>query len=55
MGSGYEKADYDGLMKRYANVLILLNGGQGAIDLFVAKHYLMFERERLGNPMDCFT
>lgn len=52
---GYEESDYDGRMKRYANVLILLNGGQGAIDLFVAKHYLMFERERLGNPMDCFT
>ncbi|KAJ6259899.1 Recyclin-1 [Drechslerella dactyloides] len=52
---GYEASDYDGRMKRYANVLILLNGGQGAIDLFVAKHYLMFERERLGNPMDCFN
>ncbi|KAK6516347.1 F-box protein: endocytic membrane traffic, recycling ReCYcling 1 [Arthrobotrys conoides] len=52
---GYEESDYDERMKRYANVLILLNGGQGAIDLFVAKHYLMFERERLGNPMDCFT
>ncbi|KAF3912121.1 Recyclin-1 [Orbilia brochopaga] len=52
---GYEEQDYDGRMKRYANVLILLNGGQGAIDLFVAKHYLMFERERLGNPMDCFN
>ncbi|KAK6362826.1 F-box protein: endocytic membrane traffic, recycling ReCYcling 1 [Orbilia blumenaviensis] len=52
---GYEESDYDGRMKRYANVLILLNGGQGAIDLFVAKHYLMFERERLGNPMDCFS
>ncbi|EPS39347.1 hypothetical protein H072_6878 [Dactylellina haptotyla CBS 200.50] len=52
---GYEENDYDGRMKRYANVLILLNGGQGAIDLFVAKHYLMFERESLGNPMDCFT
>ncbi|KAF3916788.1 Recyclin-1 [Dactylellina cionopaga] len=52
---GYEENDYDGRMKRYANVLILLNGGQGAIELFVAKHYLMFERESLGNPMDCFT
>ncbi|KAK6344014.1 F-box protein: endocytic membrane traffic, recycling ReCYcling 1 [Orbilia brochopaga] len=52
---GYEEQDYEGRMKRYANVLILLNGGQGAVDLFVAKHYLMFERERLGNPMDCFN
>ncbi|KAF3926397.1 Recyclin-1 [Arthrobotrys entomopaga] len=53
--SGYEESDYSGRMKRYANVLILLNGGGGAIDLFVSKHYLMFERESLGNPMDCFT
>lgn len=41
-------------MKRYANVLIHLNGGQAAIQLFVQKHPVMFERERLGIPMDCF-
>ncbi|KAF3940171.1 Recyclin-1 [Dactylella cylindrospora] len=52
---GYEEQDYDGRMKRYANVLILLNGGQAAIELFIQNNYLLFERERLGNPMDCFS
>lgn len=41
-------------MKRYANVLILLNGGQACVQLFVQKHPVMFEREKLGNSMDCF-
>ncbi|KAF8469077.1 exocyst complex component Sec10-domain-containing protein, partial [Kalaharituber pfeilii] len=51
---GYEAQDIDGRMKRYAQVLIHLNGGQACIQLFVQKHPVMFERERLGNPMDCF-
>lgn len=54
MNRGYEANDVDGRMKRYAQVLIYLNGGQGCIQLFVQKHYLMFERESLGNPVDCF-
>jgi recyclin-1 len=51
---GYETGDVDGRMKRYANVLILLNGGQACVQLFVQKHPVMFEREKLGNSMDCF-
>ncbi|KAI5810183.1 exocyst complex component Sec10-domain-containing protein [Peziza echinospora] len=51
---GYEAQDIDGRMKRYAQVLIHLNGGLACIQLFVQKHPIMFERERLGNPMDCF-
>lgn len=52
--SGYESGDIDGRMKRYAHVLILLNGGAACIQLFVQKHPVMFEREKLGNPMDSF-
>lgn len=51
---GYETGDTDGRMKRYANVLILLNGGQACVQLFVQKHPVMFERGELGNPMDSF-
>lgn len=51
---GYEAQDIDGRMKRYAHVLIVLNGGMACVQLFVQKHPVMFERERLGNPMDCF-
>ncbi|RPA76237.1 hypothetical protein BJ508DRAFT_417674 [Ascobolus immersus RN42] len=51
---GYEAKEYEGRMKRYADVLITLNGGQACVQLFVQKHPIMFEREQLGNPMDCF-
>ncbi|CUS14548.1 unnamed protein product [Tuber aestivum] len=51
---GYETGDIDGRMRRYANVLILLNGGQACVQLFVQKHPVMFERGELGNPMDSF-
>ncbi|RPA93990.1 hypothetical protein L873DRAFT_1846881 [Choiromyces venosus 120613-1] len=51
---GYETGDIDGRMKRYAGVLILLNGGQACVQLFVQKHPVMFERGELGNPMDSF-
>jgi recyclin-1 len=51
---GYEKRDIDGRMKRYANVLLVLNGGQSCIQLFVQKHSVLYERDELGNPMDCF-
>ncbi|PWW75161.1 hypothetical protein C7212DRAFT_358465 [Tuber magnatum] len=51
---GYETGDINGRMRRYANVLILLNGGQACVQLFVQKHPIMFERGELGNPMDSF-
>jgi recyclin-1 len=51
---GYEACDFDDRMSRYAHVLFLLNGGQACIQLFVHKHPLLYEREELGNPMDCF-
>ncbi|CAZ85022.1 unnamed protein product [Tuber melanosporum] len=51
---GYETGDIDGRMRRYANVLILLNGGQACVQLFVQKHPVMFERGELGSPMDSF-
>ncbi|KAI9833456.1 MAG: hypothetical protein M1819_003614 [Sarea resinae] len=51
--SGYEFGDTDGQMKRYAHVLVTLNGGQAGIELFIQKHPLMSERDKLGNPMEC--
>ena len=35
---GYEFWDVDGRMKRYAHVLHDLNGGNAAMELFIAKH-----------------
>ncbi|KAF1950676.1 secretion pathway protein Sls2/Rcy1 [Byssothecium circinans] len=50
---GYETKDFDGKMKRYAHVLVALNGGAAAIDSFIHNHPLMLEKEKLGNPADC--
>jgi recyclin-1 len=52
--NGMELNDRDGQMKRYANVLTLLNGGQAAADLFVSKHSLVLEKDKLGRPVECF-
>jgi recyclin-1 len=51
---GYESGGIDGRMRRYAHVLITLNGGGPCIQLFVQKHSVLYEKEELGNPMDCF-
>jgi recyclin-1 len=51
---GYEQKDFDGSMKRYAQVLVSLNGGSAGVDSFIHNHPLMLEKEKLGNPSDCF-
>ncbi|KAF2098763.1 secretion pathway protein Sls2/Rcy1 [Rhizodiscina lignyota] len=50
---GYEAQDYDGRMRRYAHVLVTLNGGAGGIDIYIQNHTLMVHKDRLGNPLDC--
>jgi recyclin-1 len=51
---GLEAGDREGRMKRYANVLFLLNGGQSAADVFVQKHPIVQDKEKLGSPSECF-
>lgn len=50
---GYAEKDLDGRMKRFANVLVTLNGGAACLDSFIHSHPLMLEKEKLGNPTDC--
>jgi recyclin-1 len=50
---GAESRDFDGRMKRYASVLVTLNGGAAGIDSFIHNHPLMLDKEKLGNPTDC--
>ncbi|KAF1981849.1 hypothetical protein K402DRAFT_363925 [Aulographum hederae CBS 113979] len=50
---GYDAGDYDGRMKRYAHVLVTLNGGVAGIDMFIQNHVLMQQKETLGRPLDC--
>lgn len=50
---GAEARDFDGRMKRYAQVLVALNGGTAGIDSFIHNHHLMLDKEKLGSPSDC--
>lgn len=50
---GYEEKDFDGRMKRFASVLVVLNGGAACLDSFIHNHHLMLDKEKLGNPADC--
>ncbi|ORY00004.1 exocyst complex component Sec10-like protein [Clohesyomyces aquaticus] len=50
---GYETKDLDGRMKKYAHVLVTLNGGAAGVDSFIHNHPLMLDKEKLGNPADC--
>ncbi|QVM12445.1 F-box protein: endocytic membrane traffic, recycling ReCYcling 1 [Coccidioides posadasii str. Silveira] len=51
--NGYETGDVDGLMQRYAHVLVTLNGGHAAIELFIHHNNIMTQKPDFGNPMDC--
>jgi recyclin-1 len=50
---GYAEKDFEGRMKRFANVLVALNGGAACLDSFIHNHPMMLEKEKLGNPHDC--
>jgi recyclin-1 len=50
---GMEAQDIDGRMRRYAHVLVTLNGGTAGIDVFIQNHPLMTQKDSFGNPLDC--
>lgn len=50
---GYEAKDYDGRMRRYAKVLVSLNGGGPGIDTYIHNHPILLHKETFGNPLDC--
>ena len=52
---GLKRGDVDGRMRKYANVLVTLNGGQRAIDLFLSSNPVIRDRAALGDPMDCIS
>lgn len=47
------QASDDQRMQKYAQVLVMLNGGQKAADLFIHKHPLLTIKAKFGDPMDC--
>ena len=52
---GLRIADVDGRMRKYAHVLVTLNGGQRAVDRFISENELLKDGPQLGEPMDCFS
>lgn len=52
---GLQIGDVDGRMRKYANVLVTLNGGQRAGDRFLAESTVLKDGAQLGDPMDCFN
>ena len=52
---GLKLDDVDGRMKKYAHVLVRLNGGQRAVDLWITDNPLIKDRAHLGDPMDCIS
>ncbi|CAI7579103.1 unnamed protein product [Penicillium manginii] len=51
--NGYEKEDIDGVMRKYANILWILNGGQSAVELFIHHNHLVTRKSELGTLADC--
>ena len=52
---GLRIGDVDGRMRKYAHVLVTLNGGQRAVDRFLSENALLKDGPKLGDPMDCFS
>ena len=50
-----DAGDVEGKMSKYARVLVSLNGGDGAVELFVSRSSLISSRYLLGNPLDCLN
>lgn len=50
---GCQAGDVEGRMRKYAHVLVTLNGGQACIEHFIRQNRIFLDKEKLGNPMDC--
>lgn len=50
---GLKLRDVEGRMRKYAHVLVTLNGGQRAVERFVSENPVIEDRLNLGEPMDC--
>ncbi|KAL9588654.1 MAG: hypothetical protein Q9203_002548 [Teloschistes exilis] len=52
---GLETNDIDGKLRKYANVLATLNGGQKGVELFVTNSPVVARKAELGNPLNCLS
>ena len=52
---GLKLNDVDGRMRKYAHVLVTLNGGQRAVERFISENPVIKDHLNLGDPMDCVS
>lgn len=50
-----EAGDVAGKMRKYAHVLVYLNGGHSGVELFFSRCSIVGSRYRLGNALDCLN
>jgi recyclin-1 len=48
-----DDADVTGKMRKYAHVLVSLNGGHKGVESFISRSSIISSRYKLGNPLDC--
>ncbi|CAD0092666.1 unnamed protein product [Aureobasidium mustum] len=48
----YQAQDVD-RMRRYAHVLVSLNGGAAGVDIFISNHPYMRRKDQVGTPLEC--
>lgn len=47
--------DVAGKMRKYAHVLVYLNGGHSGVELFISRSSIISSRYRLGSALDCLS
>ncbi|KAI9814783.1 MAG: F-box protein: endocytic membrane traffic, recycling ReCYcling 1 [Pycnora praestabilis] len=52
---GCLNGDVEGKMRRYAHILVVLNGGQAGVELFIKSNAVIVEKKKFGDPMECFN
>ena len=50
-----DDGDVAGKMRKYAHVLVSLNGGHTGVETFISRSSIISSRYRLGNPLDCLN
>lgn len=52
---GMDTGDVEGKLRKYAHVLVSLNGGQKGVELFVSKNPIINEKIQFGLPIACLN
>lgn len=50
-----DAGDVTGKMRKYAHVLVYLNGGHSGVELLISRSSIIGSRYRLGNALDCLN